>query len=121
MNIATKFFHIAMATTLVTVPLSAQQPQLPSGLPPGLYDESRVAQYALPDPLLLRSGEIVQDVHAWRNTRRPEILNLFATEVYGRTMAGRPPEMKWQFVSMDQRSMHDSAETKVVRIFLLGK
>jgi hypothetical protein len=121
MNNATKFLQIIMATTLITVPLSAQQPELPPGYPPGLYDESKVAQYTLPDPLLLQSGEIVQDVFAWRNGRRSEILNLFATEVYGRTMAGRPAEMKWQAVSAGQRSLHDSAETKIVRIFFLGR
>ncbi|MCH7726471.1 MAG: acetylxylan esterase, partial [Planctomycetes bacterium] len=45
-----------------------------------------------PDPLVLASGEKVTDAKTWRTKRRPEILKLFQTYVYG-TMPGKPKEM----------------------------
>jgi hypothetical protein len=65
----------------------AQQPQLPANYPAGQYDESKVPKYSLPDPLVLLSGNKVKDAKTWKEKRRPEILRLFATSVYGRTMA----------------------------------
>ncbi|RPH32003.1 acetylxylan esterase [bacterium] len=110
-----------MATILVATSLPAQQGQLPAGYPPGLYDESKVPQYTLPDPLVMLNGEKVRDVRTWRGKRRPEILKLFETQVYGRTLIGKPKEMSWRVTSEDQHAMHDSAVTKIVRILFLGR
>src|SRR3954466_4794928 len=55
------------------------------------YDEAKVGNLPLPDPLLCVDGTPVRDPATWRVKRRPELLQLFATEVYGRTPAGRPP------------------------------
>jgi hypothetical protein len=49
------------------------------------YDESKVPPYALPDPLVCFDGRPVRDITQWREVRRPEILQAFATHVYGRT------------------------------------
>ena len=113
----TKFLATLVAAILITDSLSAQQPQLPAGL----YDESKVPQYTLPDPLVMLNGERVRDVRSWQQKRRPEILKLFETHVYGRTMAGRPKEMTWQVTSEDRHAMHDSAITKNVTIFFFGR
>lgn len=115
-----KMLVILSAIAMVADPLPAQQVQLPAGLPPGLYDESKVARYTLPDPLVLLNGEKVQDESTWQEKRRPEILNLFATQVYGRTVAGKPIGMTWLLRSENRHAMHDSAVTKCVRIFFLG-
>lgn len=48
------------------------------------YDESKVPQYQLPDPLVDQSGQPVSDRNTWEKIRRPEILELFSTEIYGR-------------------------------------
>ena len=48
------------------------------------YDESRVPQFELPDPLRLEDGTRVTDRETWIARRRPEILHLFESEVYGR-------------------------------------
>ena len=47
------------------------------------YDETKVPLYSLPDPLTLASGEPVADAAAWTEVRRPEILQLFKTHVFG--------------------------------------
>jgi len=50
-----------------------------------LYEESKVLQYELPDPLICFDGLKVSDFKEWFNKRRPEILQLFEEEVYGRS------------------------------------
>lgn len=57
------------------------------------YDESAVPDYELPDPLTCEDGRRVTDADAWRDVRRPEILDLFERSVYGRMPEG-PPEMR---------------------------
>ena len=41
------------------------------------YDEARVGEYTLPDPLVLASGARVRDARTWQRTRRPEIIRLY--------------------------------------------
>lgn len=50
------------------------------------YEESRVPQYTLPDPLKFASGEPLTQVSQWPQ-RRDETIELFRTHVYGK----RPP------------------------------
>src|SRR5690606_3611727 len=52
------------------------------------YDEDKVPQYTLPDPLCLEDGTPVVDARTWHEQRRQEILDLFARHVYGRTPEG---------------------------------
>ena len=47
------------------------------------YDEAKVPPYSLPDPLTMASGEPVADAATWPEVRRPEILQLFKTHVFG--------------------------------------
>ncbi len=49
------------------------------------YDESKVPPYQLPELLLTSAGKKVTTVKEWENQRRPEILAIFAEQVYGKT------------------------------------
>src|SRR5690349_10672733 len=53
-------------------------------------EESRVPAYELPDPLIAANGEMVKSAAEWTSKRRPEILRLFETEVYGKAPAEKP-------------------------------
>lgn len=53
------------------------------------YDEDKVPSYVLPELLQLQNGEKVTSVEQWEKQRRPEIMELFASEVYGRTPTDR--------------------------------
>jgi len=53
-------------------------------------DEAKVPPYTLPDPLVLADGTKVADARTWTQKRRPELMRLFETHVYGRTPAGGP-------------------------------
>lgn len=49
------------------------------------HDESAVPAYELPDPLLCLDGTRIEDERGWIEKRRPEILELFRDQVYGRS------------------------------------
>ncbi len=47
------------------------------------YEESKVPDYVLPDPLVCLDGTKVKDKKTWMEKRRPEILDHFYRYVYG--------------------------------------
>jgi hypothetical protein len=53
-------------------------------LPPAIYDEALLPAYHLPPLLRCEDGRLVDSVARWREQRRPELLELFRTQVYGR-------------------------------------
>jgi hypothetical protein len=59
------------------------------------YDESKVPPYTLPDPLRFADGTPVRDARAWLSKRRPEILRLYETEIYGRIPV-QTPKVTWR-------------------------
>jgi hypothetical protein len=62
------------------------------------YDESKANPYrVLPDPLKLKNGIAVTTPEIWWKDRRPEIVEDFDREVYGRVPANLP-EVKWVVV-----------------------
>ncbi len=63
------------------------------------YDEAKANPFPdLPDPLTLANGEKVTTAEAWITKRRPEIVELFDREVYGRVPA-ETPKVTWEVVS----------------------
>jgi hypothetical protein len=54
------------------------------------YDEAKVGSYTLPDPLVLADGKPVRDAKTWFKARRPELLKLYDTEIYGAIPANAP-------------------------------
>ncbi len=84
------------------------------------YDESKVPHYTLPDPLVLSTGQRVTDAKTWMEKRRPEILELFRTEVYGRS-PGRPKEMTFEVFDNEPRALGGKATRRQVEIRFTGK
>jgi hypothetical protein len=63
------------------------------------YDESKANPYpTLPDPLVLKSGKKVTSAKMWWDQRRPEIVEDFDREVYGR-MPKVTPKVAWEVLS----------------------
>jgi hypothetical protein len=63
------------------------------------YDESKANPFPnLPDPLLLKNGKKVTSSKVWWDQRRPEIVEEFDREVYGR-QPDNTPKVNWQVVS----------------------
>jgi hypothetical protein len=86
-------------------------------LPDANMDESKIAAYTLPDPLVIKDGTPVRDAADWRAKRRSELLELFSREVYGRTPAGRPAAMDWEVTSVDRAALGGKAVRKEVTIW----
>ena len=53
-------------------------------------DESKVPLSSLPDPLTLKSGKRVADAKTWWKVRRPEIVEDFDREIFGRAPKETP-------------------------------
>src|SRR6266480_588573 len=63
------------------------------------YDEAKANPYPhLPDPLVLKNGRKVTTAKTWWNKRRPEIVEDFDKEIYGR-VPKNTPKVKWETVS----------------------
>jgi hypothetical protein len=74
-------------------------------LPPGAsgrnpnLDESKANPYPkLPDPLVMKNGQKVSTADQWWQQRRPEILEDFEREIYGRTPKVTP-KVTWEVTS----------------------
>jgi peptidoglycan/xylan/chitin deacetylase (PgdA/CDA1 family) len=61
-------------------------------------DESKTPAYSLPDPLVLKNGKKVKNAKTWWKQRRPEIVEDFNREVYGR-VPKNIPKVNWEVVS----------------------
>jgi len=72
-----KVFMLFLLTVTFVVPYSNAQN------PPVNYDESKVPEYILPDPLTANDGTKITTAENWMNKRRPEILEIFKNELYG--------------------------------------
>ena len=63
---------------------------------PASWDEAKANPYPdLPDPLTMKNGQKVTTANMWWEQRRPEIVEDFDREVYGR-IPGAPPRVKWE-------------------------
>jgi hypothetical protein len=80
-------------------------------------DESRVPPYVLPDPLVAADGTKITTADKWNTKRRPELLRLFETEVYGRAPE-RKPALSFQVHSEDRNALSGKAVRKEVTIYL---
>ena len=62
-------------------------------------DESKATTYtSLPDPLLLKNGTKVTTSKMWWEKRRPEIVEDFDREIYGR-VPSNTPKVNWEVIS----------------------
>jgi hypothetical protein len=77
------------------------------------YDEAKVPPYKLPDPLLLANGRRITSAEAWRNERRPEILRLYETEIFGR-IPSNTPKVTWEVKETDPAARGGAALMKQV-------
>jgi len=81
-------------------------------------DEAKANPYpVLPDPLTLKNGRKVTDAKTWFAQRRPEIVEDYTREVYGRVPANLPP-VQWRVVATDHELVAFS--TPVVAKKLIG-
>ena len=82
------------------------------------YEESKANPYPdLPDPLILKNGKKVTTAKMWWKQRRPEIVEDFDREVYGR-LPKNIPRVKWEIVSTNKEM---NGDVPVVTKKLVGR
>ena len=77
------------------------------------YDEKKVPPYTLPDPLVMASGERVDNAEKWFKHRRPEILRFYQTEIYGQ-IPTNAPRVTWEAIAIDSKARDGAAICKRV-------
>jgi hypothetical protein len=102
---------LAAALALAALP-AASEPAAPKRFRP---DPPDLPAYTLPDLLTSASGKKVATAEAWKQARRPEILELFRKHVYGRVPA-TPYEKSFQIVNEDPKAMDGAATLRQVDI-----
>ena len=85
------------------------------------YDEAKANPYPeLPDPLTLNNGAKVTTPDAWWKQRRPEIVEMFDREIYGRTPKSTP-KVTWEIAGITNRVLTNATSSfRVVEKKLLG-
>jgi dienelactone hydrolase len=78
------------------------------------------ADLSLPDPLKTSAGQKVTTPEQWTKTRRPEILELFRTHVYGLTPIGRPDTLRFETKETNRKAMGGKATLKRIDIHFSG-
>src|ERR1700730_8295488 len=104
----------ALHITALRQGADGRNPQAPNA---ANYDESKANPYPnLPDPLVLNNGRKVTTAAMWWNQRRPEIVEDFDREIYGR-MPKNTPKVKWEAT---RTSNEVNGEVPVVAKQLVG-
>lgn len=109
MKAGTAVILVLTAATLIPI-LPAQESE-------ANYDEKKVPAYVLPDPLAMEDGRRVETAGDWRKIRRPEIMELFRSQMYGRR-PGPPGKLRSRVTSVDSRALDGRAVRREVSIFL---
>ena len=78
------------------------------------YDESKVPAYRLPELLRCNNGEMVTTVAQWEKQRRPELMELFASQMYGRTPAENI-DVSYEILTENSEALGGKATGKQVK------
>ena len=79
------------------------------------YDETKVPDYVLPDPMVCLDSTRVNNADVWFKQRRPEILHLFEEFVYGK-VPGELENISFKVTSIDPKSLNGKAIRKDIEI-----
>ncbi|MEY2877914.1 MAG: hypothetical protein RLZZ15_294 [Verrucomicrobiota bacterium] len=119
MNPSSRLRLVLLAAAL---PLSVSRAQISdsalgavAGIPVN-YTEAKTGAYTLPDPLTFADGSPVADARAWREKRRPELLELVEENEYGR-VPPRPPALAFDVFDQGTPALDGKALRKQVTIY----
>ncbi len=79
------------------------------------YDESAVPAYKLPEVLIANDGSVIKDKKQWESIRRPELLELFSSQMYGKT----PTEqilVNYQELAENKQALGGKATIKQIQL-----
>ncbi len=80
-----------------------------------IYSEKQVPYYDLPDPLVTLDGKKVNTKEEWLNERRPQIMGMFASTIYGRVPVPETPiEVDYETLTEDKEFFDGRCTKKIV-------
>ncbi len=79
------------------------------------YYEEKVPSFTLPAVLTANNGNVITKKKQWMKIRRPEILELFRTNVYGR-VPSTPYKLNFKIMNEDRNAINGTATLKEVDI-----
>ncbi|WP_273568009.1 alpha/beta hydrolase family protein [Maribacter halichondriae] len=81
------------------------------------YDESKVPEFLVPDPLMAFDGTKIKDAKAWTEKRRPEVLAFFENEVFGK-VPGELDAFSFEIIEEDANALDGIAHRKQIAVTL---
>ncbi len=114
-----KTLHIFYALFTASFLLTACVKKAPEQKNESNYDESKVPRFTLPDPLVMSDGKKVTTVHEWESRRRPEILSLFKSQMYGKFPEGKV-EISFELLEQSRDVLDGTAIRKQIRARFSG-
>lgn len=84
------------------------------------YYEDKVPAFTLPDALVSEKGLKIVSSDLWNTVRRPEILELFRKNVYGRVPDTKYTE-SFKVLSTDQKALDGNATKKEIEITIVSE
>ena len=112
----TRTIAVPLVAALLAALVSSHAQAQPAGTN---YDESKVGSYTLPDPLVGSGGAKVVDAKTWMEKRRPEILELYRSHVYGRSPAA-PADVVFERGPEDPNALGGKATRQEIKVSLDG-
>jgi len=77
------------------------------------YDERKVPEFEVPDPLRMFNGRKIRNQRRWEKKARPELLEFFTRNVYGR-VPGELGISTWEVVEQSDNALGGKAKRKQV-------
>lgn len=79
------------------------------------YDESKVPDFKIPDPLKSFNGKKIRNVKKWEKIRRPELLEFFTQNVYGE-VPGELEMESFEVVEKSSDAINGKAKRKQIEL-----
>lgn len=80
------------------------------------FDEAKVGNYTLPPLLVARDGTPIRTAAEWEAKRRPELMRLYADNVYGHVPPWQPENMRFTVVEESGDALGGTAHRKQIEI-----
>ncbi|SHE53110.1 hypothetical protein SAMN05444274_101611 [Mariniphaga anaerophila] len=78
-----------------------------------IYNEKQVPFYELPDPLVTVEGKRVATVDDWEQIRRPQIMGMFASTIYGKVpQPEKEIEQEFELLDTDEKFLDGKCTRK---------
>ncbi len=114
-----KTLHIFYTLIIASFLLTACSKKAPEQQNEVNYDESKVPRFTLPDPLVTSGGEKVTTFTEWESRRRPEILSLFKSQMYG-IFPEEKVEISFEPLEENRDALDGTAVRKQIRAHFSG-